>query len=150
MKDHELDNPLLGVLLVVGFIVVTLVAFAASSSFINRPAVPAVPDRLSQIEQKLEEMASHLECVGRAVGAGKLTVSARSRGREYFEWDLKPRSYGASLTSSLGGGSETDAKIDRLAVQLDRVAKAVGLPPRTKPGMMEVPKVPKMELYYGQ
>lgn len=147
MKDHELDNPLLGVLLVVGFIVITLVAFAASSSFINSPAAP---DRLSEIERKLEEMASHLECVGREVGAGKLTVSARIRGREYFEWDLKPRSYGASLMSSLGGGSETDAKIDRLAVQLDRVAKAVGLPPRTDPRMMDVPKVPKMELCYGQ
>jgi len=124
MKDHELDNPLLGVLLVVGFIVVTLVTFAASSSFINRPAVP---DRLSQIEQKLEEMASHLECVGREVGAGKLEVSGH--GGKYFKWDLKPRSSNAPLASSiLGGGSQTDAKLDRLAVQLDRVAEAVGLP----------------------
>ena len=147
MKDHELDNPLLGVLLVVGFIVVTLVAFAASSSFINRPPVPDAPDRLSQIEQKLEEMASHLECVGRAVGAGKLEVSAHSRSGEYFKWDLKPRSYGDSLMSSLGGGSETDAKTDRLAVQLDRVAKAVGLPPRTPPGMVDVPPVQKIQLY---
>ena len=128
MKDHELDNPLFGVLLVVGFIVITLVAFAASSSFINSPAAP---DRLSEIERKLEEMASHLECVGREVGAGKLEVSGH--GGKYFKWDLKPRPPVSPLTSSiLGGGSETDAKLDRLAVQLDRVAEAVGLPRKTR------------------
>ena len=73
--------------------------------------------------------AARSVAVGRAVGAGKLEVSGH--GGEYFKWDLKPRSYGASLISSLGGGSATGAKIDRLAVQLDRVAEAVGLPQKT-------------------
>ena len=128
MKDHKLDKPFLGVLFVVGFIVVTLGVCSSGGSTAKLPAV-AAPDRLSKIERKLEEMAYHLDCVGRAVGAGRLTVSARSRGREYFEWDRNPRPSVAPRTSSiLGGGSETDAKLDRLAVQLERVAEAVGLP----------------------
>ena len=132
MKDHKLDKPFLGVLFVVGFIVVTLGVFSSGGSTTKLPAV-AAPDRLSKIEKKLEEMAYRLECVGRAVGAGRSTVSARSRGREYFEWDHKPRPSVSPLTSSiLGGGSETDAKLDRLAVQLDRVAEAVGLPRKTR------------------
>ena len=111
-------------LFAVGFIFIALVAFSFSF-YTNPPAGSARPDRLSQIEAKLADMAFHLECVGRSVGAGKDTVSGRSHGRLYFEW--KKDTTLTSLMSSRDGSRETEGKLDRLAAQLDRVERAVGM-----------------------
>ena len=108
-------------LFAVGFIFIALVAFSFSF-YNNPPAGSARPARLSQIEAKLADMAFHLECVGRAVGAGK---DSYRHARPWFEW--KKDTTLTSLMSSRDGSRETEGKLDRLAAQLDRVERAVGM-----------------------